>query len=363
MIKVRHLRKDFGDLSVLKDISLDIDRGEVVSIIGPSGSGKSTLLRCLNLLEQPSAGSIEVGGVDILASGADIAGVRRRMNMVFQSFNLFSHLTAVENLTLGPVKLKGIDARTALAQAMDLLRLVGLAEKHDRYPDELSGGQKQRVAIARCLAMGPEIILFDEPTSALDPTMVSEVLAVIRQLARDGMTMAIVTHEMAFARDVSNRVLYMDEGLVYESGTPTEIFGAPKRQKTRAFVNRIRSYRYLIASRDFDRYAMNAEIEAFCEKHILPRDTRYNLMLAVEEILGILMPELDTAAVALGVTYSENSDALELRFERSGDWPNPLDNTAQPDDFGARIVRRVAESIDYEVADGKSVLSVRIAKS
>jgi len=362
MIKVRHLRKDFGDLCVLKDISVEIDKGEVVSIIGPSGSGKSTFLRCLNLLEAPSGGSIEVGGIDILDPGADIAGVRQKMNMVFQSFNLFSHLTAVENLTIGPMKLKGIDARAARAKAMDLLRLVGLAEKHDRYPEELSGGQKQRVAIARCLAMEPEIILFDEPTSALDPTMVSEVLAVIRQLARDGMTMAIVTHEMAFARDVSNRVLYMDEGLIYESGTPAEIFGAPQREKTRAFVNRIRSYRYRISSRDFDRYAMNAEIEAFCEKHILPRDTRYNLMLAIEEILAMLVPELDKFPLELGITYSENSDALELSFERSGDWPNPLDGTAQLDDFGARIVRRAAESIDYAVAGGKSILTVRIAK-
>ena len=362
MIKVRNLRKDFGALCVLKDVSVQIDSGEVVSIIGPSGSGKSTFLRCLNLLEKPSGGSIEVSGVDLLDPKADIAGLRQKMNMVFQSFNLFSHLTAIENLTLGPMRLKGMHAHTARAQAMDLLRLVGLAEKHDRYPEELSGGQKQRVAIARCLAMDPEAILFDEPTSALDPTMVSEVLAVIRQLAKDGMTMVIVTHEMAFARDVSNRVLYMDDGTIYESGTPAELFGSPQREKTRAFVNRIRSYRFLIQSRDFDRYAMNAAIEAFCERHVIARDMRYNLMLAVEEVLEMLLPELDEAAVELGVTYAENANALEVSFERSGHWPHPLECAAQPDDFGARIVRRAAASIDYGVAGDKSTLTVRIAK-
>jgi polar amino acid transport system ATP-binding protein len=193
--------------------------------------------------------------------------------------------------------------------------------------------------------------------------MVSEVLAVIRQLARDGMTMAIVTHEMAFARDVSSRVLYMDEGIVYEAGTPAEIFGKPQRERTRAFVNRIRSYHCRIESADFDRYAMNAEIEAFCERHVLPRDTRYNLVLAIEEVLQLLMPDLGKTALQLAVTYSENSNALEVSFERSGDWPDPLDSTARPDDFSARIVRRVAESIAYRASAGKSTLSVHIAKS
>jgi polar amino acid transport system ATP-binding protein len=363
MIRVEHLSKRFGDLTVLKDVTAEIRKGEVVSIIGPSGTGKSTFLRCLNLLEAPSGGAIYVGGVDILDRRTDIAKVRQRMNMVFQSFNLFAHLTALENLSIGPIRLKGRDRQAAHAKALDLLRLVGLAEKADRYPDELSGGQQQRVAIARCLAMDPEIILFDEPTSALDPTMVSEVLSVMRQLARDGMTMAVVTHEMAFARDVSNRVFYMDEGTIYEEGTPEEIFGSPKREKTRAFVNRLRSYAYRIASPDFDRYAMNAEVEAFCEKHILPRDTRYNLMLAIEEILEICRPDLRAAALDLTVTYSEKTEALDLTFERSGEWPNPLENDQQPDDLGLRIVRRVAEAVEYRTADGRSSLSLRIRKS
>jgi polar amino acid transport system ATP-binding protein len=362
MISIEHLSKHYGDLCVLKDVSAEIRKGEVVSIIGPSGTGKSTFLRCLNLLEQPSGGAIHVDGVDILARKTDIAKVRQKMNMVFQSFNLFSHLSALENLTIAPIKLKGLDRQTARTKALDLLRLVGVAEKADRFPHELSGGQQQRVAIARCLAMDPEIILFDEPTSALDPTMVSEVLSVMRQLARDGMTMAVVTHEMEFARDVSNRVFYMDEGLIYEEGTPEEIFGNPKKEKTRAFVNRIRTWSYRIGSPDFDRYAMNAEIEAFCEKHILPRETRYNLALAIEEILEIYKPDLRTAALDLAVTWSEKTDALEVTFERSGEWPNPLESD-QPDDFGMRIVRRVAEAIDYRAADGKSRLVIRIGKN
>ena len=362
MITIEHLSKRYGDLQVLKDVSAEIRKGEVVSIIGPSGAGKSTFLRCLNLLEQPSGGAIRVDGVDILDRHTDIAQVRRKMNMVFQSFNLFAHLSALDNLTLAPIKLKGLDRPAAQAKALHLLRLVGVAEKADRFPHELSGGQQQRVAIARCLAMDPEIILFDEPTSALDPTMVSEVLSVMRQLARDGMTMAVVTHEMEFARDVSNRVLYMDEGLIYEEGTPAEIFGNPKKEKTRTFVNRIRTWSCRIASPDFDRYAMNAEIEAFCEKHIVPRETRYNLMLAIEEILEMVKTALRDAPLDLAVSWSEKTDSLEAVFERAGEWPNPLESD-QPDDFGVRIVRRVAEAVDYQVADGKSRLVVRIGKN
>ncbi len=292
MIKVEHLSKKFGDLVVLKDITIEIKKGEVISIIGPSGTGKSTFLRCLNLLDRPSGGSIHIDGVDMLDPKADVPQIRQKMNMVFQSFNLFSHLSVLENLTLGPIKLLGMSRQDAQQKSLELLKLVGLAEKADSYPDELSGGQKQRVAIARCLAMDPEIILFDEPTSALDPTMVSEVLSVIRRLAKDGMTMAIVTHEMDFARDVSNRVLYMDEGLIYEEGTPEQIFENPQKEKTRAFINRIRSFNYHISSPDYDLYAMNAEIEAFCEKQILSRKTRHNVLLLVEELLQIYSPLL-----------------------------------------------------------------------
>jgi polar amino acid transport system ATP-binding protein len=214
MIKVEHLSKNYGQLCVLKDITTEIQKGEVISIIGPSGTGKSTFLRCLNLLETPSEGRIEIDDLDILKKGADVPKLRRKMGMVFQSFNLYAHLTVLDNLTIGPVKLLHKTKDEAERKAVEILKTVGLAEKTAAFPDELSGGQKQRVAIARCLVMEPEIILFDEPTSALDPTMVSEVLGVIRRLAKEGMTMAIVTHEMDFARDVSTRVFYMDEGLI-----------------------------------------------------------------------------------------------------------------------------------------------------
>ncbi len=356
MIRVEHLSKRFGALTVLADISVEIAKGEVVSIIGPSGTGKSTFLRCLNLLDQPSGGAIWIDGVDILSPKADVARVRQKMNMVFQSFNLFAHLSVLDNLTLAPIKLKGESRETAEAHAMELLRLVGLGEKAFAFPDELSGGQKQRVAIARCLAMRPEVILFDEPTSALDPTMVSEVLSVIRRLAKEGMTMVIVTHEMDFARDVSNRVFYMDEGLIYEQGPPSQIFDNPLREKTSAFINRVRSYRAHVASPDFDLYALNAEIEAFCEKHIVPREARGNLMLVVEEVLQLHKPWLAKGSLDLTVSYSEKTGELELDCECSGDAGNQLQPDEGEDGLEAMIIQAQCERIDYRLVDGRSRL-------
>jgi polar amino acid transport system ATP-binding protein len=362
MIKIEHLSKKFGDLVVLKDISTEIKTGEVVTIIGPSGTGKSTLLRCLNLLEVPSGGSIYINGEDILDKKTDVAKIRQKMNMVFQSFNLFSHLSVMENLTLGPIKLQGISEQEAQSKALELLRLVGLAEKADSYPDELSGGQQQRVAIARCLAMEPDIILFDEPTSALDPTMIREVLSVIRRLAKEGMTMAIVTHEMDFARDVSNRVLYMDEGLIYEEGTPEQIFEHPQKEKTRAFINRILSYTRRISSPDYDLYAINAEIEAFCEKQILPKKTRYNLLLLVEELLQIYAPYLGPIVLDMSITYSEKNDRLELICESTGEQANPIESESLDDELGLMIIRNLTESIDYQWINGKNRLQFLVKK-
>jgi polar amino acid transport system ATP-binding protein len=362
MIKIEHLSKKFGDLVVLKDISTEIKTGEVVSIIGPSGTGKSTLLRCLNRLEVPSGGSILINGVDILDKQTDVARIRQKMNMVFQSFNLFSHLSVLQNLTIAPVKLKGIGEREAQAKALELLRLVGLAEKAESYPDELSGGQKQRVAIARCLAMEPEIILFDEPTSALDPTMVREVLSVIRRLAKEGMTMAIVTHEMDFARDVSNRVLYMDDGIIYEEGPPEQIFEHPQKEKTRAFINRILSYTRRISSPDYDLYAINAEIEAFCEKQILPKKARNNLLLLVEELLQIYAPYLGPIVLDMTITYSEKNDRLELICESTGEQANPIESAGLDDELGLMIISNLTESIDYQWLNGKNRLQFLIKK-
>ena len=239
MITVTHLSKRFGDLWVLKDINVQIVKGEVISIIGPSGTGKSTFLRCLNLLERPTAGSILIDNVDILSKGADEPKLRRKMGMVFQSFNLYAHLTVLENLLLGPLKLLNKTKSEATEKALALLKMVGLLEKADSFPDELSGGQKQRVAIARCLAMEPEIILFDEPTSALDPEMIQEVLEVMVDLANEGMTMMCVTHEMGFARQVASRIIFMDQGHIVENCSKDEFFQNAKSERAQAFLGKI----------------------------------------------------------------------------------------------------------------------------
>ena len=238
MIDVKNLSKSFGDNLVLNDISEHIYPGDKVVIIGPSGSGKSTFLRCLNLMEYPTSGTITFDGTETTDPKVDIDGVRRQMGMVFQHFNLFPNMTIKKNITLAPVRTKLMTQAEADEKAMQLLRRVGLEEKADAYPNQLSGGQKQRIAIVRALAMNPKVILFDEPTSALDPEMVGEVLAVMKELAEEGMTMVVVTHEMGFAREVGNRVLFMDEGEIVEQGTPEEVFGNPKHPRTRQFLDK-----------------------------------------------------------------------------------------------------------------------------
>ena len=239
MIKGENLHKYFGELEVLKGVNAEIKKSEVVCVIGPSGSGKSTFLRCLNLLEVPTDGKIYIDGVELMEHQKEIDKYRQKVGMVFQQFNLFPHMTVMKNITLAPVQVLGMEQEKAESLAASLLDRVGLLDKKDEYPNRLSGGQKQRVAIARALAMNPEIMLFDEPTSALDPEMVGEVLEVVRQLAADGMTMVIVTHEMGFAREVANRVLFMDGGIIEEEGTPEEVFGAPKSPRTQSFLNKV----------------------------------------------------------------------------------------------------------------------------
>ena len=239
MIKVKNLHKTFGELNVLAGIDEHITQGEVVVVIGPSGSGKSTFLRCLNLLEKPTDGEIFIDDEQINSKKANVNLIRQKMGMVFQQFNLFPHLTIIDNITLAPVLLKKMSKEDAVKKGMELLSRVGLADKADAYPNQLSGGQKQRVAIARALAMEPEIMLFDEPTSALDPEMVGEVLDVMKDLAKSGMTMVIVTHEMGFAREVGTRVLFMDQGVIMESGTPDEVFGNPQNERTVKFLSKV----------------------------------------------------------------------------------------------------------------------------
>ncbi len=238
-ISVRDLKKNFGHLKVLQGISTDIYEGEVVCVIGPSGSGKSTFLRCLNRLEEATGGEIIIDGTNIIDKKININKVRENIGMVFQHFNLFANKNVLENLMLAPVDLKKATKEEAKENALKLLETVGLSDKAEYYPSQLSGGQKQRVAIARALAMKPDIMLFDEPTSALDPEMVGEVLEVMKGLARDGMTMVVVTHEMGFAREVSDRVMFMDDGVILEEGTPEELFGAPKHPRTIDFLNKV----------------------------------------------------------------------------------------------------------------------------
>lgn len=239
LIKTVGLEKSFGDIEVLKGIDTEIKKGEVVVIIGPSGSGKSTFLRTLNLLESPTAGKIFFEGTDITDPKTDINLHRQKMGMVFQQFNLFPHMTVLKNMTIAPVKLKKATKKEAEERALSLLERVGLADRANAYPSQLSGGQKQRVAIVRALCMQPDVMLFDEPTSALDPEMVGEVLDVMKALANDGMTMAVVTHEMGFAREVADRVLFIDQGIIMEEGTPDEIFGSPKSPRLKDFLSKV----------------------------------------------------------------------------------------------------------------------------
>jgi len=361
MITVRHLSKRFADVTVLKDVNAEIGRGEVISIIGPSGTGKSTFLRCINLIERPTGGEIIIDGINLLGRKSDTLALRRKMGMVFQSFNLFTHLMVIENIMLGPVHLLKMSRQEAFDAGMGLLTMVGLAEKAYAYPDELSGGQKQRVAIARTLAMKPEIVLFDEPTSALDPTMVSEVLAVIRRLAREGMTMMIVTHEMRFARDVSSRVFYMDEGIIYDQGTPQQILEQPQKEKTRAFIRRIKTHTFEIRSRTVDLYAFNSGIEEFGRKVFLSQRQIYGIQLVTEELVTnrLFEREGDSVEITISVSYSEESGEVELTFTYGGGPYNPFE-TGESDDLSMTIVRNLVKKNCFSFEGGRNRLGLAL---
>ena len=350
MISVRHLTKtyttpDGKPFQVLKDVNCDISKGEVISIIGPSGTGKSTFLRALNMLDAPTGGEIIVDGENILSKNYPMNRLRQRMGMVFQSFNLFDHLTILQNVTLAPMKLLGKSREEAGAEAIQLLRKVGMAEKADVYPSSLSGGQKQRVAIARALAMHPEIILFDEPTSALDPTMVGEVLSVIRQLAKEGMTMLIVTHEMKFACDVSTRIFFMNKGIIYEDGTPEQIFEHPQLEDTRAFIRRIRSLRFDVTGADYDIYGFFTEVDLFCAKYSL-YDKCESVKHVVEEMLVTLLAA-DERPASIELAFSELDYSLTMTVTVGGLKESPL-SREQADPIAASIVRGMTKHITEE---------------
>ena len=345
MIKIEHLKKEYPNVTPLKDVSVEIHDGDVISVIGPSGTGKSTLLRCINLLEKPTSGQVWVDGVEITDKKCDINKVRQKMGMVFQSFNLFGHLTVIENIMLSPMDLLGKSKQEAYDEGMRLLRTVGLAEKALNYPDELSGGQKQRIAIARTLAMDPDVILLDEPTSALDPTMVGEVQAVIRDLAKTGKTMMIVTHEMNFARAISNRIFYMDEGGIYEDGTPDQIFEHPQRENTRRFIKKLKVLELNIESKDYDFLGMAGQIEAYCNKNQIAPKQGSRIQLVFEETAQMLVPQLEKPRIQAVCEYSETTESAEWTISYNGD---RLDVTSKGDGLALSVLRGMTERISYQ---------------
>jgi len=358
-ISVRNLRKEFDNVTPIKNVSFDVHKGDVISIIGPSGTGKSTLLRCINQLDPPTSGKVIFNGKDLTDPGTDLSLERRMIGMVFQSFNLFSHRMVIENIMMPQVDLLGKSKQEAYDEGVKQLRVVGLAEKLHTYPDELSGGQKQRVAIARCLAMHPDVILFDEPTSALDPTMVGEVESVIGELARQGLTMMVVTHDMKFSRQIANRIFYLDEGVLYEEGTPEEIFDNPRRKKTRAFVKRLSSLTYEIESSDFDLYELIGKVDTFCSHHYLSAEMVNNTELVLEELLvNKIVPK--TGAATVSVDYFEVDNQIELAFSYGGASYDPFLD-APGDDVSMKLVDAYSPSHKHSFENDRNDLTVEIA--
>jgi polar amino acid transport system ATP-binding protein len=360
-ITVKNLAKTFSDAPVLRNVNAEIEKGEVITVIGPSGTGKSTFLRCLNGLETPTSGEITFEKFVITDKSTDINAVRRKMGMVFQNFGLFSHMTVLENLITAPVKLLGKTKAQASEKAMLLLHTVGLKDRADYYPAQLSGGQKQRAAIARCLCMEPDVILFDEPTSALDPTMVGEVMTVISHLAKEGMTMIVVTHEMEFAKTVSSRVFFMDEGVIYEEGTPAQIFDNPTKEKTRNFVKRVKLFNFEIVSKEFDFVAMSSGIENYCIERGSEKKYANKVVLAAEElIMNLILPHFGEVGfkVNLSVAMADRSNEGVLTAEYMGDEYNPFEQS--DNDISLMILKR-SGVVDYIYENGRNKISVNIS--
>ncbi|MBR4560096.1 MAG: amino acid ABC transporter ATP-binding protein [Fibrobacter sp.] len=359
MISIRHLKKVYPNVTPLVDVNAEIHRGEVISIIGPSGTGKSTFLRCINRLETPTSGEILIDGKSITAPGANVTAFRRKMGMVFQSFNLFNHLTVIENIMVAQVDLLKRSKKEAYEKGMSLLHTVGLADKANALPEELSGGQKQRVAIARTLAMDPEIVLFDEPTSALDPTMVGEVLAVIRNLAKQGLTMLIVTHEMKFARDISTRIFYMDEGTIYEEGSPEQIFGHPQKDKTRQFINRLKVLEESIDPATFDYVTFLKRLYVFAEKSQISIRTARNVHHVFEELVAqTILPRIEAGtAIQMSLEYSSEEGNVFMRLQYGGASFNPLQ---QCDDLSRLLIEAASDSREYRFENEQNCIKIQV---
>ena len=367
IIEVKHLRKEYPGVVPLSDVNAVVDEGEVISIIGPSGTGKSTFIRCLNRLETPTSGQIIVDGVDMCAPDVDLPKMLQKMGMMFQNYALFNHKLVVENLMMAPMDLLGMSKQEAYDQALELLKTVGLRDKALSWPHELSGGQRQRMAIARGLAMNPKILLFDEPTSALDPQMVSEVLSVITSLAQKGLTMLVVTHEMRFARDASTRVFYMDQGELWESGTPKQIFENPQRKETRDFIFRVRNWNWEIRSIDYDYPAMLSSLQAFCARQFLGRHISLACQLVLDEVSSsILIPlaeehGLTDPHIAYELSVGEGGEEADLivgMSELFAAGVNVDEINSAADDVTKQILENV---ISRQYLDSSGALHVVIA--
>ena len=362
LIEVKGLKKSFGSRDVLKGIDLTVEQGDRIAIIGGSGCGKSVFLRSLVLLEKPDVGQVWIDGQEITAKGAKIDLIRRSTGMVFQKFHLFSEMDVMDNLCLAPVRLKGMSREDAETKAMDLLQQVGLASRAHALPTVLSGGQQQRIAICRCLMMEPKVILFDEPTSALDPSMVGEVLAVIRMLAKRDMSMLIVTHDLNFAREVANRVLFFADGVIYEQGTPDEVFDTPKREKTIAFIRKIKYFSFEITDRQFDLMTLQGGIQTFGEKYWLSSKEIYRLQICCEELLYDMLNHCyqgtEPVEMKLDVTYAEADKEVEIFLSCGG---LPYDPFAQKDDsLGITILKKIGKNLDYHREDVQNRISIRL---
>jgi polar amino acid transport system ATP-binding protein len=352
LITVEHLHKSFGDVTPIRDVTCRIRQGDVISIIGPSGTGKSTFLNLLNQLEVPDGGTILFEGRNTLEQGYDQNELREKVGMVFQSFHLFSHLTILENLMLAQTELLHRSRAEACQRGLELLQMVGLTDKALNLPAQLSGGQQQRVAIVRAVAMDPHVILFDEPTSALDPTMVGEVLSVIKNLARNGMTMLIVTHEMKFARDVSNRVFFMDEGVIYEEGTPRELFESPRRTKTRQFVRRLKVFETQMSAGSLDFPELMTKLEQFGFRHAISRRLIVRMETIVEELCLNTLLHNRSAAQGLSLTFEydeTNGESVNMTIQYTGEDKDPF---SCADELSLQLIRNACRDIGYSYDRG-----------
>ena len=362
LIEVRGLRKSFGSLDVLKGVDLTVEQGERVVIIGGSGCGKSVFLRSLCMLEKPDAGQVFIDGQEITAKSAKVNEIRRSMGMLYQKFHLFSEMNVMDNLCLAPTHILKMPRKEAEKKAMELLGQVSLTNCANAWPTVLSGGQQQRIAICRCLMMEPKVLLFDEPTSALDPTMVGEVLAVIRMLAKRNMGMIIVTHEMNFAREVADRVLFFADGGIYEQGTPAEIFDAPKREKTISFIRKIKYFTYEIRERQFDLMQMQGGIQCFGEKYGLSPVYIFRLRLCCEELVYELLancwPNREDVDLNLSVSHAELDNTTQIDIDCGGAHYNPFEQ--ENDNLGVTILKKMSSKLDYHYTGNRNQISIKL---